>query len=282
MSPRSPLLFFLLPSRCLTRRWTGGCAGVSIDPKWQVASEFVAWRQWLGRLDREGQLNLRQTRDKPNPVPTNHDWGEVSACSVLWNDLFMRKCSSQHLTCMKCAFNWQRAGKRHSTDRRDKNWEEVSNPGICWNEILCMCLKPTDPLESQEILPSQSTVNTPLLCQKQNKKGKQHVCCLSEKFLYPYSNAFQLICSCKSLCQIDNINTDCISQNNISLRTSLINVHPNKIKLGLNTPSSALVFQGQHATWSIAWVFGKLPKAAGKCFITNNTLREIHILIVFL
>lgn len=200
MSPRSPLLFFLLPSRCLTRRWTGGCAGVSIDPKWQVASEFVAWRQWLGRLDREGQLNLRQTRDKPNPVPTNHDWGEVSACSVLWNDLFMRKCSSQHLTCMKCVFNWQRAGKRHSTDRRDKNWEEVSNPGICWNEILCMCLKPTDPLESQEILPSQSTVNTPLLCQKQNKKGKQHVCCLSEKFLYPYSNAFQLICSCKSLC----------------------------------------------------------------------------------
>lgn len=49
-----PLYFFFLPSRRVSRLWTGGWAGVSIDPKWQVLPRPGAWRRGLAKLDREG------------------------------------------------------------------------------------------------------------------------------------------------------------------------------------------------------------------------------------
>lgn len=94
--------FFCLSSRRVTRLWTGGCAGVSIDPKWQVAPESVAWRQWLGRHDREGQLHLGQARGQARPG-AQELWprrGQRSQCIV---KLFVYEgtgsCGASRLSC---------------------------------------------------------------------------------------------------------------------------------------------------------------------------------------
>lgn len=120
MSPSLSVFFFFV-SRLpvVTRLWTGGCAGVSIDPQWQVASEPVAWRQCLGRLDREGQLHLRQTRDRPDPVPRWRDWGEVGDCNVSWNYFLTRKGFLQRFAFIMCAFICQQAHNRHWANGQD-------------------------------------------------------------------------------------------------------------------------------------------------------------------
>lgn len=67
-------------------------------------------------------------------------------------------------------------------------------------EIKYMCLKTTDPLESQEIPPSNSTFNTRLLRQKQKRKGNATLNPISAMFAAFLCSFFILITRLFSVC----------------------------------------------------------------------------------
>lgn len=194
----------------MTRPWTGGCAGVSIDPQWQVASEPVAWRQCLGRLDREGQLHLRQTRDRPDPVPRWRDWGEVGDCNVSWNYFLTRKGFLQRFAFIMCAFICQQAHNRHWANGQDffarRKDRQRADAGFQWKKVLSEAKN--SPSESLEYLCPNPHSKPPLVSQKECKTiedllNKSNICHISMHFLFYI--AFLIFASIQMIWHCNNV-----------------------------------------------------------------------------